>query len=157
MWEAFCSKISYQELFFNSLTNSKIIDASNDIRPPTVDIFIKTIPRDFCAYIFRGFLRARNSEKITKQRVWIPSALLWTARTYVRISDNERRELKAEETNRNNEEKATPRSPNRSLFVSAWWTAGNRLVFLNGSRWRIFTCEPVALELTDDNRWKKQE
>lgn len=65
--------------------------------------------------LFRGFLRVRNSEKITKQRVWMRSALLWAARTYVRISDNERRELKAEETHRNNEEKATPRSPNRSL------------------------------------------
>lgn len=33
------------------------------------------------------------------------SALLWAARTYVRISDNERRGLKAGETNRNNKEK----------------------------------------------------
>lgn len=26
---------------------------------------------------------------------------------------------------------------------------------LNGSRWRIFTCEPVALQLTDDNGMKE--
>lgn len=84
-------------------------------------------------------------------------SLLWVARTYVRISDNERRESKAEETNgvKKREGDARDTQPLSVVaFVSAWWTAGNRLVFLNSSWWRISTCEPVALQLTGDNRMK---
>lgn len=88
---------------------------------------IETIPRDFRAHIFRGFLRTRNSEGITKQRAWMRSALLWAARTYVRISDNERRGLKARETNRNNKEKVK-----RHLGHPAALCRGVRKYLING-------------------------
>lgn len=52
-------------------------------------------------------------------------------------------------------EKVTPRITQPfSVVRSTWWTADNRLVFLNGSWWRISTCEPVALQLTGDNGMK---
>lgn len=115
-------------------------------------------PWNFHAHSFFDFPRTRNLEKVPRtQGIWMRWVLLWAARTYVRISDNERRGSKAEETNgvKKREGDARDTQPfSVAAFVSTWWTTGNRLVFLNGSWWRISTCEPVALQLTGDNEMK---
>lgn len=103
----------------------------------------------FPIFLVRGISKRCRSEASE----W---ALLWAARTYVRISDNERHGSKAEETNGVKKRECDTRDiqPLSVAFVSTWWTAGNRLVFLNSSWWQISTCEPVALQLTGDNGMK---
>lgn len=98
-----------------------------------------------------AFPHARNLEKMPKQGIWMGA---FVSCTYVRISDNERHGSKAEETNgvKKRECDTGDSQPfSVAAFVSTWWTAGNRLVFLNSSWWQISTCEPVALQLTGDN------
>jgi len=105
----------------------------------------------FPTFLVRGISR-RSSSNASE---WM---FLWAARTYVRISDDKRHGSKAEETNRVKKREGDTKD-NPAVFChrvrSTWWTAGNRLVFLNGSWWRISTCEPVALQLTGDNRMKR--